>query len=95
MDFVRLAMAAGFLAIILLNQINLLHAQDASFPCKVLLCAAATNPAWTGIPYCVPIMQQAIYMQAWGIAVGACAEAQSSGPSAGGSSASGVVQNTQ
>ncbi len=62
MDFVRLAMVAGFSAIILLNQINPLHRQDASFPCKVLLCAAATNPSWTGIPYCVPIMQQAIYM---------------------------------
>lgn len=95
MDFARLAMAADFSAIILLNQTNPLHAQDASFPCKVLLCAAATSPSWAGIPYCVPIMQQAIYMQAWGIAVGVCAEAQSSAPSAGGSSASGVGQNTQ
>jgi len=95
MDFLRFTGAAGISAIILLNQINPLYAQDASFPCKVLLCAAATSPSWTGIPYCVPIMRQAIYMQAWGIAVGACAEAQGSGPSAGGSSASGVGQNTQ
>lgn len=35
-------------------------AQDASFGCKVLLCAAATAPGWTGIPYCVPVMQQLI-----------------------------------
>ncbi|HZX84490.1 MAG TPA: hypothetical protein VFF19_13060, partial [Reyranella sp.] len=33
-------------------------AQDASFGCKVLLCAAATAPGWSGIPYCVPVMQQ-------------------------------------
>lgn len=33
-------------------------AQDASFGCKVLLCAAATAPGWAGIPYCVPVMQQ-------------------------------------
>ena len=31
--------------------------QDASFGCKVLLCAAATVPGWSGIPYCVPVMQ--------------------------------------
>jgi hypothetical protein len=33
-------------------------AQDASSGCKVLLCAAATAPSWSGIPYCVPVMQQ-------------------------------------
>ncbi len=33
-------------------------AQDASFGCKVLLCAVASNPAWRGIPYCVPVMTQ-------------------------------------
>ncbi len=32
-------------------------AQDASFGCKVLLCAAATNPSWQGIAYCVPVMK--------------------------------------
>jgi hypothetical protein len=34
------------------------HAQDASFGCKVLLCAAATTPGWSAIPYCVPVMAQ-------------------------------------
>lgn len=34
------------------------RAQDAEFGCKVLLCAAATNPGWSGIPYCVPVMNQ-------------------------------------
>jgi hypothetical protein len=33
-------------------------AQDASFGCKVLLCTAASAPGWSGIPYCVPAMQQ-------------------------------------
>lgn len=33
-------------------------AQDAPFGCKVLLCAAASNPSWSGIPYCVPVMQE-------------------------------------
>lgn len=58
-------------------------AQDASFPCKVLLCGAATNPSWPAIPYCVPIMQQAIAMAALGVAVGVCAEALQGGGSSG------------
>ena len=32
--------------------------QDAEFGCKVLLCAAASNPSWPSIPYCVPVMHQ-------------------------------------
>jgi len=34
------------------------EAQGASFGCKVLLCATATAPGWSGIPYCVPVMEQ-------------------------------------
>ena len=34
------------------------RAQDAEFGCKVLLCAAASNPSWPSIPYCVPVMNQ-------------------------------------
>lgn len=56
-------------------------ARDASFACKVLLCAAATNPSWTSIPYCVPVMQQALAMQAYGLAVGICVEAMQGGGS--------------
>ncbi len=37
-------------------------AQDASFGCKVLLCAAASNPNWRGIAYCVPVMSQLFSM---------------------------------
>lgn len=33
-------------------------AQDAEFGCKVLLCAAASNPSWPFIPYCIPVMNQ-------------------------------------
>lgn len=33
-------------------------AQDAEFGCKVLLCAAASNPSWPSIAYCVPVMNQ-------------------------------------
>jgi len=45
------------------------QAQDASFGCKVLLCAAASAPGWPGIPYCVPVMQtlfsQLVHGAAW------------------------------
>ena len=34
------------------------RAQDASFGCKVLLCALSSNPSWTGVPYCGPVMSQ-------------------------------------
>lgn len=63
------------------------HAQDASFGCKVLLCAAATAPGWTGIPYCVPVMQQLIRQVGRAGAWPVCLEGQvasSSAPSAAG-----------
>ena len=47
-------------------------AQDATFPCKVLLCSQAN---WPTIPYCVPIMQQAFWMQLVRVAVGICQQA--------------------
>ena len=47
-------------------------AQDATFPCKVLLCSQAN---WPTIPYCVPIMQQAIWMHLLRVAVGICQQA--------------------
>lgn len=34
------------------------QAQDASFGCQVLLCAASRNPSWRGVPYCGPVMQR-------------------------------------
>ncbi len=47
-------------------------AQDGTFPCKVLLCSQAN---WPTIPYCVPIMQQAIWIQFLRVAVGICQQA--------------------
>ncbi len=54
-------------------------AQDASFGCKVLLCAAANAPSWSGIPYCVPVMQQLFRQLAKGGGWPACPEGQTSG----------------
>jgi hypothetical protein len=53
-------------------------AQDASFGCKVLLCAAATAPSWSGIPYCVPVMQQLFTQLAKGGGWPSCAEGDAS-----------------
>ena len=52
------------------------HAQDASFGCKVLLCALARNPSWGGIPYCVPVMTVAMQLLRKGRGFPPCAEAQ-------------------
>jgi hypothetical protein len=49
-------------------------AQDASFGCKVLLCAAAAAPSWSGIPYCVPVMQQLFTQLSKGNAWPICAQ---------------------
>jgi hypothetical protein len=54
-------------------------AQDASFGCKVLLCAAASAPGWSGIPYCVPVMEQLFSNLAHGQGWPGCAEASASG----------------
>ncbi|TIV60198.1 hypothetical protein [Mesorhizobium sp.] len=36
------------------------EAQDASWGCQVLLCAASQNPSWHGVSYCVPPMTKLI-----------------------------------
>lgn len=36
------------------------EAEDASWGCQVLLCAASQNPSWQGVPYCVPPMKRLI-----------------------------------
>lgn len=54
-------------------------AQDASFGCKVLLCAAATAPSWSGIPYCVPVMQQLFRSLARGGSWPTCPEGNAGG----------------
>ena len=55
------------------------HAQDASFGCKVLLCAAASAPSWSGIPYCVPVMQDLFRRLAHGGSWPTCPEGNASG----------------
>lgn len=64
--------AVVFAGIVALSPLGPAFPQDASFPCKVLLCGQAN---WPAIRYCVPIMQQATWMAMLGIAVGVCAEA--------------------
>ncbi|WID99754.1 hypothetical protein QO058_30645 (plasmid) [Bosea vestrisii] len=54
-------------------------AKEASFGCKVLLCAVATAPSWSGIPYCVPVMQQLFRQLAKGGGWPPCPEGQTSG----------------
>lgn len=55
------------------------HAQDASFGCKVLLCAAAAAPGRSGIPYCVPVMQTLFRQLAKGGGWPSCSEGNASG----------------
>ncbi len=55
------------------------RAQDAPFGCKVLLCAAASSPAWGGIPYCVPVMDQLFSDLAHGGSWPSCPEAGEAG----------------
>ena len=54
-------------------------AQDASFGCKALLCAAASAPGWSGIPYCVPVMQELFRELAHGDGWPSCPEGHTSG----------------
>lgn len=54
------------------------RAQDASFGCKVLLCAAASAPGWSGIPYCVPVMQTLFRQLAKGGGWPSCSEGNAS-----------------
>lgn len=55
------------------------RAQDASFGCKVLLCAAASTPGWSGIPYCVPVMQMLFRQLAKGGGWPSCPEGNAGG----------------
>ena len=54
------------------------QAQDASFGCKVLLCAAAQSPPWSAIPYCVPPMNQLFRLLKKGGSWPVCAEGNAS-----------------
>lgn len=59
------------------------RAQDASFGCKVLLCAAASAPGWTAIPYCVPIMEEVFRELSLGWSWPTCSQAYAGRPDVG------------
>ena len=52
------AAAAALFGFAAFDSIAPARAQDASFGCKILLCALSSNPSWTGVPYCGPVMSQ-------------------------------------
>ena len=54
----RFIRSLTFSAILAVSTGTSAKAQDAEFGCKVLLCAAASDPSWPSIPYCVPVMNQ-------------------------------------
>jgi len=54
-------------------------AQDASLGCKILLCAAASNPSWESIPYCVPPMNTLFNILSKGGSWPTCPEGNASG----------------
>lgn len=57
------------------------HAEDASWGCQVLLCAASQNPSWHGVPYCVPPMTDLIRaMKKPGFSWPICHEAKAGKP---------------
>lgn len=71
----------GALAVALLPHVGAsAQAQDASFGCKVLLCAAASQPGWQSIPYCVPVMQELFAGLRKGRGWPICSEANASAP---------------
>ena len=74
----RSAIRLGAIAIGLASSCGA-NAQDASFGCKVLLCAAASAPGWSGIPYCVPVMTSLFNQLAHGGSWPSCPEGNASG----------------
>ncbi|CUX72256.1 MULTISPECIES: hypothetical protein [Agrobacterium] len=56
-------------------------AQDASWGCQVLLCAASSSPSWQGVAYCVPPMKKLISaMKKPGFSWPICHEAKAGKP---------------
>lgn len=97
---VKLKAVAAAIVLAVAGIANAARAQDASFGCKVLLCAAATNPSWRGIPYCVPVMTQLFRILRRGGSWPACPEGNAGGlgfepymPCLAGQAAYGPVQN--
>jgi len=66
--FMRLSLVAGGAVI------AAARAEDASLGCKILLCAAATKPDWSGISYCAAPMNALFSILKKGGAWPACPE---------------------
>ena len=77
----RTCLPSALAAFLMLAPVNAgeASAQDASFGCKVLLCAAAAAPGWAAIPYCVPVMQELFRQLALKRPWPVCVEARKSG----------------
>ncbi len=56
----RLLLKLAGIAVFLIPPSDWTRAQDASWGCQVLLCAASREPSWQGIGYCVPPMTRLI-----------------------------------
>lgn len=75
----KMALSVAMAAALCVGQLRDGQAQDASFGCKVLLCAAASAPGWPAIPYCVPVMQTLFRQLARGKGWPSCPEANAGG----------------
>lgn len=76
----RLIYAAGIASAALLPAAAA-KAQDASWGCQVLLCAASQNPSWHGVQYCIPPMIKLIAaMSKPGFSWPICNEANAGAP---------------
>jgi len=76
----RLLFAAASLAVLAMPPATT-KAEEASWGCQILLCAASQSPSWHGVPYCVPPMTKLIKAMAkpkfkWPI----CQEAETGKP---------------
>ncbi|MEI8703428.1 hypothetical protein [Mesorhizobium sp. ISC15] len=77
----QLLYAATGLAAVAILPATAAKAQDASWGCQVLLCAASQNPSWHGVSYCVQPMTKLIRAMAKpGFSWPVCHEAKAGEP---------------
>lgn len=74
-------LTAGLVGATCVHMVAPAKAQDASWGCQVLLCAASQNPSWHGVPYCVPPMTRLVAaMSKPGFSWPVCQEAKAGEP---------------
>jgi hypothetical protein len=72
---------SAFAVLLIAASPSAVGAQEASFGCKVLMCAASQNPSWDGVPYCVPVMHMLFaQMKFWRFSWPICHEAGTGEP---------------